>query len=117
MPHPLASPDTATVIPLASGAELQLDDRLRASDPGWFVCERGGEPESVSVAQALRLAQPEHVRHLISLTVALLEELHMRSLAASNGDPVPAADYATAKHRLTKQLADAVHYLVRTSDA
>jgi hypothetical protein len=117
MPHPLATPATLSVIPLASGDELLLDDRMRTSEPGWFLCGQGREPEAVSVAQALRLAQPEQIRHVVSLTVALLGELHLRSIAPTTTDPVPSDAYAGAKHRLTKQLADAVHRLVRTSDA
>jgi hypothetical protein len=109
---------TGERIGLENGAELLLDDRMRDIPPGWFLRHPGADPRAVDVDTALRLAGPLLARHVTSLTMALICELHVRSIAPATFDDETSSDELRhAKFRLVKQVADAVHRLARTSDS
>jgi hypothetical protein len=98
-------------IRLESGGELYLDDRPLGPGPGWRLRPAdGAADEPVDLRDAFLLCGPPLARHVTSLTVALICELHTR---AEEGDD----DARTAKYRLTRQLAESVHRLARASDA
>jgi hypothetical protein len=92
---------------IAPGVELYVDDRSddeRA--PGWFIRRRPDDGDvPVTVRQVLRIAGTPYARQVVSLTVAVIGDLHQRARA----DDSEAC--AHAGFRLTRELADAVHEL------
>jgi hypothetical protein len=102
--------ETGERIRLEDGAELFLEDRdLEA--PGWrYRREPGGSVRSVPLSEVYVLCGPQLARHVTALTVAMICDLHERP---SDDGP---DDARAAKHRLTKQLCEAVHRMARASD-
>jgi|1186.fasta_scaffold772354_2 hypothetical protein len=98
-------------IRLEDGAELFLDDRGLDGVPGWRYRDEAGAPaRTVDLWEAFGLCGPRLARHVTALTVALICDLHERP---SDDGP---SDARAAKHRLTKQLSEAVHRMARASD-
>src|SRR5689334_3090852 len=92
---------------VAPGVELYVDDRITEGRvPGWFIRRRPDDGDvPVTVPQVLRIAGPPFARQVVSLTVALVGDLHARA-ATGGGEACTEASF-----RLTHELAEAVHAL------
>src|SRR4051794_35465082 len=109
MRDPLPRDHAGNQLLVAPGVALYVDDRVEPDQqPGWFIRRRGDDADvPVTVGQVLRIAGPGFARQVVSLTVALIGDLHARA-ACSDEEAAACAD---ARFRLTGELAAAVHDL------
>ena len=98
-------------IRLEGGAELFLDSRGLDAPAGWRHCASAdARSSSIDLWEVFALCGPALARHVTTLTVGLICELHERCLGDESDEAWIAA------HRLTRELAGAVHRMARASD-